>query len=569
MDDDSGLKSVPRQRLDSEGSSPPSQSSSSGWLGAVSEDSRLYKIFGGAKGAYWCVSVDFFGLGTILPLLPFYISEVLCTEDIGVEEGCTWSEAQSTCFANLTVGQASCIDIFDDGTSIGCECPGLKGNNEKWMGFVLTGQYAGVVVGAALMGYLADRWGRKVGVLTAMMGDAVFFAASALAALHSIQAFFVLRLTAGVFTPIAPATAWLVDSVKSEDRGPALAKLAASMMGGYLLGAGGGTLVAVMDGGIPAACWVSAIFALFIFFAITQIPEPVRTVESEEATKEASVEAGVGNAQIGPMEAVRRSSISITRMALESPRIPITSSEAIDSKKSAASDSDDPANNWKRVAKSPQWITVAFILFNNGLLFGALLTLSGQSLANDFKWSETQVSVTYLTMVVLLIVVAIFAYRPLVEKVGRRKFLTGALTFGVVLTIFMAIFSKKNAWAFTFLVVSLFVATSTIVPTGTHIASELADRWCPNAQGTILGLTRAMFTVGQAVGPAVSGALAAVSDSLPWIIACVCMSIGLLSHLVCGDSSKSDQKPLTRKGSWDVSTEAGGAAPTSTEIVEM
>ena len=59
---------IPHQNLDSE------NDTSQETCGTVSKDSLMYRIFGGAKGAFWCVSIDFFGLGTILPLLPFYIS---------------------------------------------------------------------------------------------------------------------------------------------------------------------------------------------------------------------------------------------------------------------------------------------------------------------------------------------------------------------------------------------------------------------------------------------------------------------------------------------------------------
>ena len=323
-----------------------------------------------------------------------------------------------------------------------------------------------------------------------------------------------------------------MDSVKPEDRGPSLAKLAASMMGGYLLGAGGGTIVAAFDGGIPAACWVSSIFAILISLAMSVIPEPKRTVKDPTPSTDDAVP---------------------------------TISTADGSTKA------DDGNDWKKVAKSPQWLTVAFVLFNNGLLFGALLTLSGQQLANVFHWSETRVAVTYLVNVVLLIGCNLFFYKPLVEKLGRRRFLTGALICGIILTLLMAVASEHNAWVFTLLVVSLFVAASQIVPTGTHIASELADRWSKNAQGRILGLTRAMFTIGQAVGPAIAGALAAVSYSLPWIVTCTSLGIGLVAHLVFGDrfgkdgSSAGLSYGVQRSNSWDIEGEEGG----STDIVEM
>ena len=247
-----------------------------------------------------------------------------------------------------------------------------------------------------------------------------------------------------------------------------------------MLGAGGGTLVAILNGGVTAACWLSAIFALLIVLAMTFIPEPERVAVGDAET---DAEAEVTSV-----------------------------SEAGNPEKD---DNQGSGNDWLKVAKSPQWLTVAFVLFNNGLLFGALLTMSGQQLANEFKWNETQVSLTYLINIFLLIGCNLFLYKPMVEKLGRRRFLTYALTGGVALTLLMAVASENSAWVFVALVLSLFVLASQIVPTGTHIASELADRWSKNAQGRILGITRAAFTIGQAVGPAITGALAAVSYSYP------------------------------------------------------
>ena len=88
------LSDVPRQRLDS----------GSGRFGNVSKKSLLYRLFGGSKGAFWCVSIDFFGLGTILPLLPFFINEALCTTDgsIGQQNACTWNVTHRECMGQFS-----------------------------------------------------------------------------------------------------------------------------------------------------------------------------------------------------------------------------------------------------------------------------------------------------------------------------------------------------------------------------------------------------------------------------------------------------------------------------------
>ena len=60
-------------------------------------------------------------------------------------EGHAWIGEEKSCLGPFT---SDCDPFEYDGENIGCICPELE-NNERWNGYILTGQYAGVVVGAA------------------------------------------------------------------------------------------------------------------------------------------------------------------------------------------------------------------------------------------------------------------------------------------------------------------------------------------------------------------------------------------------------------------------------------
>lgn len=68
---------------------------------------------------------DYFGLGVISPLLPYYVRSL--------------------------------------------------GEDEIWIGAVQTAQYCGVICGSIILGRAADTFGRRITMAVALMGDVVFF----------------------------------------------------------------------------------------------------------------------------------------------------------------------------------------------------------------------------------------------------------------------------------------------------------------------------------------------------------------------------------------------------------
>ena len=101
------------------------------------------------------VFIDFFGLGIIIPLLPFHV------------------EAQ--------------------------------GSTSMWVGGIITGQYIGVVFGSAIFGKLSDRLGKQLVLRIIMALDVGLFILSGL--VQTVGPLLLVRFLTGLSTPISAAQA--------------------------------------------------------------------------------------------------------------------------------------------------------------------------------------------------------------------------------------------------------------------------------------------------------------------------------------------------------------------------
>ena len=184
---------------------------------------RFQKYITGPGPAYSLVYCDFFGLGCIIPLLPFF-----------------------------------CKD-FDQ--------PGV------WLGGIMTSQAAGVMVGTILVGTLADCFGRKNVGVYCMFGDAIFFALAGF--MEQPLPMLIVRCITGLFCPLPCGLAWLIDVSPDENvRAQRIGKIGAAILGGMF----SGIVVAGLVGefaGFTAALMIPAVFALLngLFIAL-KVPDP-------------------------------------------------------------------------------------------------------------------------------------------------------------------------------------------------------------------------------------------------------------------------------------------------------
>ena len=159
------------------------------------EEERRIKASAVAKAPwYWprtapaalCVLVDCFGLVTIAPMLPYLLAEV---------------------------------DQLDD--------------PDAWLGPIMSAQAAMGLVGHLVWGALSDRWGARPVLAIVMAGNAACFLATAYAVMpeHLIA----VRALAGFFTPLVPATAFVLERAQGSELVAAFGTQAAAALSGSMM----------------------------------------------------------------------------------------------------------------------------------------------------------------------------------------------------------------------------------------------------------------------------------------------------------------------------------------------
>lgn len=132
----------------------------------------LLAVFARIHIVILCVVVDYIGLGSIAPALPFHLN--------------------ATATRTLTA----------DGLA-------------TWVGAINTAQYATVVAACLFWGRVSDRHGAKPALAITMAGDAIFFSLTAFAE-HPVL-LLVVRLGAGFFSPLVPALAYIFEQVPPQE----------------------------------------------------------------------------------------------------------------------------------------------------------------------------------------------------------------------------------------------------------------------------------------------------------------------------------------------------------------
>ena len=185
----------------------------------------------GPGPAYSLVFVDFFGLGTIYPLLPVF-----------------------------------CKDFENGG---------------MWLGAILSAQSAGVIIGTVLVGILSDMFGRKRLGLYSMFGDGIFFFLAGM--MTNPLGMLIVRLICGIFSPIPCSYSWIIDLTPDKNQqAKRIGFTTAFILGGLFFG----SVVAGVAGeffGITIAMIIPSAAAFINLFIIAMF---VPTPEGDLAKKE-------------------------------------------------------------------------------------------------------------------------------------------------------------------------------------------------------------------------------------------------------------------------------------------
>ena len=103
---------------------------------------------------------DYFGLGTIGPILPYYVASM--------------------------------------------------GESENWVGYITSAQFAGVLVGGVVLGRIADVYGSKRTIMFTLAADVLLFTLTGFC--KSGLALAACRMFCGFFTPLVSSISWVISS---------------------------------------------------------------------------------------------------------------------------------------------------------------------------------------------------------------------------------------------------------------------------------------------------------------------------------------------------------------------
>ena len=79
-----------------------------------------------------------------------------------------------------------------------------------WLGIILTCQYFGVIVGSLVFGRLSDKYGRGFALRIILCGDVICFLATGFC--NAALILTICRLITGFFTPLSVSIAWMNDA---------------------------------------------------------------------------------------------------------------------------------------------------------------------------------------------------------------------------------------------------------------------------------------------------------------------------------------------------------------------
>eukprot|EP00457_Paulinella_chromatophora_P006213 gb/GEZN01006231.1/.p1 GENE.gb/GEZN01006231.1/~~gb/GEZN01006231.1/.p1 ORF type:complete len:508 (-),score=28.21 gb/GEZN01006231.1/:170-1519(-) len=388
--------------------------------------------------------------------------------------------------------------------------------NVSWVGAILSAQGLGVCAGSILLGMLSDRWGRKKTLVATLVGDILFFFLTAICVTPS--QLLVVRMFAGFSTPISPSYAWMLNEVSSEERTAAIGRWTAYLLGGYTLGTMAGSFIGGNLGWFWAGATTSILVAVVtvpILFSVEKerVTETMLLIENDKifsppaqvplgsifrmGSSKTLLHEGDSPSEADPSNGYHGKSSNIDHITLD--KISETSSYE--------NTSLLVATEKVSVMISPEYIVLCIVQFFYGCTMMANMAFVSIILKDEFLYSETFSGLYFTLLAATLLFVTIFAFKAMVDYVGPYRLvalgcpvLAGLFSLAGCCVFLPAFRSQWAYMAVTLMFTIVFVFTN---PTLTLIASNMAQKFEPEKVGAIVGILRASFNMGQAVGPLV------------------------------------------------------------------
>lgn len=343
----------------------------------------------------------------------------------------------------------------------------------------LSGQTMGYLMAAfafaqLLMSPIAGRWidtyGRKkmivIGLLLFSVSELIFGLGTHVYVLYFSR---ILGGISGAF--IMPGvTAYIADITSAEERPKAMGYISAAISLGFIIGPGVGGFIAEL--GIRAPFFFAAGFALITFISSLLILK-------EPLTKQQLME--------------------ISQLKKETSFI----------------------SDLKR-SLNPVYIIAFIIVFV--LAFGLSAYETVFSLFSDHKFGFTPRDIATIITIssIFGVVVQVFLFGKMVDKLGEKRLIQICLVTGIVL----AVASTRVSGFIVVLIVTsfIFLAFDLLRPALTTYLSRSAEQ----EQGFVAGMNSTYTSLGNIIGPALSGILFDININYPYLFAAAIMLVGLV-----------------------------------------
>lgn len=347
----------------------------------------------------------------------------------------------------------------------------------------LSGKTMGYLVAAfafaqLLMSPLAGRWidtyGRKKMIV---IGLVLFSASELIFGLGThVSVLYIARILGGIAGAfIMPAvTAYVADITSVEERPKAMGYVSAAISIGFIIGPGIGGFITEL--GIRAPFYFAAGFALITCISsIFILKEPLSKEQLLEISK------------------LKKDTTFIS-----------------DLKRSF----------------HPAYIIAFIIVFV--LAFGLSAYETVFSLFSDHKFGFTPRDIATIITIssIFGVVVQVFLFGKMVDKLGEKKLIQLCLIAGVALAVASTMINNY----LTVLLVTcfIFLAFDLLRPALTTYLSKTAEK----EQGFVAGMNSTYTSLGNIIGPALGGVLFDVNINYPYLFAAVIMFIGLVITMV-------------------------------------
>jgi MFS family permease len=344
---------------------------------------------------------DYLGLSLMTPALPFYLN------DIGVDGA-----------ADVAV----------------------------WNGAINTSQFIAVVIGNLVWGFAGDRLGSKRALQLAMVGDTLFYAATAAVANPSLLV--AVRFGCGLSTPLVPALLYIFERVRSpEDAIRGVGRYTISIMTAYCVG---GILISFAYSSLGwvgcnlLAAGVCGVALLFTTFLSSPVPGSGTRPKPQGIRNALSTAAFVNHA------------------------------------------------------------TCAFV---QGSAFNILILLLVLLMKDSFGLTAREAGYVFVFLPVILFTVQVCISRA-VKRFGFNLLITsGALLNLVCVSSSMAPAVQDSlAGLLTVTVVACCCMVTQMLPNQSK-AKAIATAYATNAVGAVTGMGRVFFALGQGTAPIIAGSL--------------------------------------------------------------